>query len=549
MASRLKQRLLKVILMGIFLSLGIFVFAPSANAKKVKLHWKEIPGATHYEILIEKDEKKITQTKTKDSNWSGDLGYGVYTYQIRGVDGAKRAGLWSDLRPLVVMAEGPEIISPKGQKLGLYSNDAHILMKWKAVPDIEEYKIIISKEGTKLVDTAVSGGMYDFKPSGSGKYEWKIQTIMKIKGNRTIASTRREWTSGNSDSESFEIEYKELVKPKIYYPVGPVPPVSNKLITLKWSEVEGAEKYRVKLTRLRTPAASESVKTFDVTENKAEVAVETAKKYSFDVQAIANIDSKQVAGSVGPVSTSEFSVDPSHRFPDKTGYLAFSGLFSAYNYKVTSPGANLNGSTDSTASTIRVSGEYFFQPQWGIGAAFQDTQFGMDGATYDRKDFEITARYRVKLDESKTGWFFYPKVGVESRENVELVPAQTTGQGQVLSTKEVSFRTIGPQLGFDLRKQMTEKISLGLKINYFYPMAILSGGEVSSLQGSQTFENYSFGLQGAYWINKKWSIAIGGFYDKRSIAFTRLISTQLSNDKVSNDATYFFTSLIYTFGN
>src|SRR4051794_32356668 len=106
MTARLAfRRLISVI--GAAAWLLALVCARPAWAKKVTIEWAPIPGASQYEIQVEREGKIVTKKRLEDSIWKGDLTFGIYAYQIRAYDRVKRPGQWTDTLPLIVMPAPP----------------------------------------------------------------------------------------------------------------------------------------------------------------------------------------------------------------------------------------------------------------------------------------------------------------------------------------------------------------------------------------------------------------------------------------------------------
>ncbi len=521
----------------------IVLLSNTAFAKKVSIKWKPIEGASKYEILIEKEDKKILSKILEETEWDGNLKFGVYTYQIRGIDSVNREGVWSESRPLVVMALKPDILKPTNDEITAYSKNYKIPFEWSSQPGVSEYEVTINKDGKQILKTEVSGTKYEYPATSNGKYVFQVSPILKNKSARKLASANKQW-SGSSTPFEFNVELKELKAPEITYPKGKVFNPGKKTITLKWKKVDGAEKYVIKLTSGRSIANyTEKTLQFESKDTSIDVPVDPSKNYSYDVHAVNN-------GEPGAKSTAEFSIDTSAEFPEKSGYIALSSLYSPYTYEIYSSADSVKGSFSSKANSLRISKEYFPYSNYGIGAAVQNTSFQIKTKQYDNMDFELTGRYRKKFGDQALPWYFYPKVGFESRSNVELVPTVdlTTNTLQVNSTTAYKIRTIGAQVGFDLRKQMTKKFSLGMKLNYFSPLSIVSPTSGQSLLGTKNNRNLSIGLQLSYWLYKKLGLAFGGFYDQRSISFSRTTSSgKYSEDYVIMDATYYFISLIYVY--
>ncbi|MBI2604512.1 MAG: hypothetical protein HYW49_00380, partial [Deltaproteobacteria bacterium] len=366
----------------------------------------------------------------------------------------------------------------------------------------------------------------------------------------------KHWDSAASRIEDFEIERKTLGAAELIEPVGVLlPPATGKLL-FRWRKVEGAEGYevRVRSVKLRTPAAATEAaeKTFVVNETSTELPVAAEGQYRWEVRPLANTDSHGAAGAIGPKSAADFDLNRNAKFAEGAGYIAVSTLISPYNYRVVSPASGFNGTTDSLALAMRLSAEYFPKPQWGLGTAVENTSFKILGTSYSRVGFELTARYRLKLDDAQNGWLLYPKAGLEGRQYFEIYPdtsVAVSAAGGTIAVKEISMLTAGPMAGFDLRKQFSGTFSLGLKFSYFMPLTVLSGGDVQALSsGGASARNLSAGLQGLYWMGPRWALGLGAYLENRSIAFTRKGTASTRPEEIYMDATYFFGSLIYTFG-
>ena len=123
------------------------LFLSSAWAKKVSVQWKPIKGAVAYELQIEKQGKKVAVKKTTGNDWSGDLKFGVYSYQIRAIDRVHRAGSWSAPHALVVMPKEPENIAPReGERYSIYTPAGATKLHWSEVEGVQRYRVVIKKD-------------------------------------------------------------------------------------------------------------------------------------------------------------------------------------------------------------------------------------------------------------------------------------------------------------------------------------------------------------------------------------------------------------------
>jgi hypothetical protein len=270
----------------------------------------------------------------------------------------------------------------------------------------------------------------------------------------------------------------------------------------------------------------------------AKVRVGRDGSYTWRVRALANVDpATQQPDAVGPESSADFKLDPNVGYYEGSGYVALSTMLAPYTYSIVSP-STTNGSASSSALTFRLSGEYYFRPQWGVGAGAENTLFQINSQNYSRKGFELFLKYRMKWGQGNRAWAFSPKLGVEERDYFEIFRPS-------LNLSVVGVNALGPSVGFDLRKQLGDKFSVGAKVAYFIPIALLSSSTIEKT-GDASYRNISVGLQGLYWLSKHWGAGAGGFYEKRSISYR--LNGNSNAEQVYMDGFYFFGSVLYSFG-
>ena len=534
---------MKLLLRSIALLFTLLISAASiAAAKSIKLEWKEIKGAVHYEIRVEKSGKVVAHKVQDGTAWKGDLDAGVYSWQIRAFDRTKRPGVWSDSHPIVVMVSAPELSSPKdGAESVLYNPQAGTIFRWKAVAGVSKYNFTI-KSGQKTFFTkSISATELEVPALPAGQYTWTVQSVMEP-GDRAPASfTSKHWESEADEKREITIAQRKLEAPMPVFPIGILALPADKKLRFKWKAVEGAHSYHVTVSRkadARSPASTPSTtKTYQVDTNSVDIPMSVAPAtgdYEWRVSAVANEDSKVGSPSIGPESRAAFRLDQNAAFVDGSGYVAFSTMFAPYTYAVSSPVNNITGKVSSTATTARASGEYWFRPKWAVGFGFDDTMVGINGAVYSRMSVESQLKYRLQLSSGRYNWSVSPKAGAEARQYIMIT--STSASQNVMA--------LGPDFGFDLRKQFTDSWSVGIKVTYFFPVSGAPAG--SQMSGDSSYRNLSIGGQGLCWLNRRWGVGMGAFIDQRSISYTTPKSTL--PETISMDGTYFFGSVVYSFG-
>ena len=520
----------------------LLVFASkSAHARKVEVEWKEIKGAVQYQIQIQKNGKVVSDKTSDDHAWAGKLDFGLYSYQIRAYDKAKRPGVWSTAKALVVMPAPPVLSLPEdGKKIRFYTADGKTRLQWQPVAGVDRYAVKVSNGGKVVHDEVVTGTQLDLKNLNEGSYSWQVVTIVEAKGRTPSSLEGRKWESKPSDRNDFVMVHEKLATPEVIYPIGKVRPPEDNKLQFKWSAVEGAQRYEVRLVEKsvkgRNPAEFKLTEvTLSSNTNTLVAKVTGEGSYSWEVRALAAINESNVAEAMSTKSSAEFILNRNADFFEGAGYLAFSTMVAPYSYHVSGGVAQLPQSDTggSVGATFKLSGEYYPLPQVGFGAAVSNAAFTIDDQTFNRVDLEASVKYRVNVTNDKYAWFFSSNLGFLSRD-YDYIP---------ITSGPATFTTIGPVLGFDLRKQLSEKFSLGSKFAYYFPVASSDGTVLHGDPNSN--RNVSLGIQGLYWLSHRWGLAAGAFLEERSIAEA---PNGAPKEVINQDGTYFYGSVIWSFG-
>lgn len=536
-------------------------FVPHAFAKNVKIEWSPIEGAIRYEIKIKNDSKLSLKKVTEQPLWKGDLDPGVYFYQIRGIDRAHRAGSWTEFKNLAVMPPSPkQNFPPDGAHLDLYDQKVKTVLKWDLVPGVNQYTIELKKNGVVFSRTPVEGNRLELSGLEAGKYAWSVMPVLTLDGRSPAFLAGKEsekpkqkrWEAKPSEENEFKVEYKRLEAPRLVEPRGPIAPSDEGRITLSWKAAEGAQAYEVQLLKTNKniqdrTLASDLAKTkrFITEGHSMTSSVSQEGTYVWGVRALANLDENRVPQAIGPESVTQFDLDRNSIYKGDLGYIAFSTMFSPFTYSVVSPSKNFQTSSgvQSTATVFRFSGEYWFSRQWAVAGAVSLSTIEMNQQNFSMKSYELGLKYRAKLSSGKFGWSVSPKLGLELREYLELLPNSVTSSG---SLQSINILMAGAAAGLDVRRQFTESLGLGIKLGYFFPLSILGGPAAGSSFGSGvSYRNLSVGAQGLYWLSSNWGLGAGGYFELKSVGYQVPGSSQF--DQVSMDAAYFFGSVIYRF--
>lgn len=533
------------LLASLLCCLGLLAWSADARAKSASVEWKKIQGAEEYEIEVrDSSGKEAYSGRTAKSRWKGELGPGFYSYRIRGVDWLKRAGKWTDAKALVIMPEAPRLVEPRdGERIETVFRKAPVRLRWKSGA-AESVRVTV-RRGEEVVFRKVTreSGL-SLPPLPPGDYSWELSPVIEASGRAPAALQGRSWEAASDTGASFEVTRKELGAAAPVSPSGPVRPPADGKIELVWKAVEGATGYEVTLSR--ADAEGTGAKTLEVKDVRAAIPLSGDGSYRWQVRALASAEPADKSSELvkGRQSTAEFQVDRNSALLPGSGYVAFSSMLAPYTYQAESPSSPIRLTAASSAVTLRLSGEYWLAPRLGVSAGLENTLFQINSASYQRGSYELHAKYRVKLDEGRFGWFLAPKAGLELRDYFELIPSLS---GSSLLLTDSTFHAAGASVGVDLRRQFSDRWSVGAKFAYFLPLTLLGTEAGTAITSELSSRNLSFGLQAIYWLQKNWSLGAGAFLDQRSLSVQ--LPSASSAEKVRMDGTYFFGSVIYSFGN
>ncbi|MCM2277654.1 MAG: autotransporter outer membrane beta-barrel domain-containing protein [Oligoflexia bacterium] len=532
---------------------GALLHAELGAAKAVNVQWKKIPDATQYELEVKNAANEVVAKRlSEETSWKGDLPPGIYAYQLRGHDWMKRPGKWSPPKALVVMPPAPETLEPKsGETLPTFAATASVALRWQPVPLASKYRVKVKRGAQEVFSAMVASDRVTLPRLIPGKYEWSAIPVLEAQPGRAPASlVGKIWEGKAEATSSFELERRQLGKPVPVYPLGIIRPSARGMQEFEWKAVEGATAYRLQAFRIlgmnRAQVEVGPPVTIDAKESRALLRLPGEGIYRWKIAAVVKPDSAGAPPLVSQEALGDFQVDRNAVFLPGMGYVATSVMLSPYTYEVISPLADRKFYAAASAAVFRLSGEYWFHQRLGGAVAVENTSFKIDSYSYNRAAVELQLKYRMKLDEDQNGWYFLPKGGLEYRDYFHLI---WSGAGSVTATMARSYtqyHALGGSIGFDIRKQFSPSWSIGGKFAYFHPLSLSGGLTGTALTSDASRRNFSFGLQGLYWLKKEWSLAAGVFIDKRSISFQP--PTTSAPEKVYSDGTYFFASVIYSFG-
>jgi hypothetical protein len=537
---------------GIFTWALLLLLAGKAQAKEVQVTWKAIPKATGYELRIQHKGTVVSTEKLNSNSWKSDLPFGLYGYQIRGVDKIGRPGKWTALSPLAVMPESPKLQAPRdGDEIVLYDHAKHPKLSWTPVEDVSDYEVEVFA-GQKVVSTTeVHGTEMDLVPDWSAKYSWQVRPVMEPGSIPDFKG--RKWKGKPGERFAFKLDYRDLKPPETVSPVGPFMRPRGDQVEFRWKDVEGAEAYEVTFApaevagqEIRKPAA-ESFRKIVTKETRVSADKIPDGTWVWSVRALASVDpGGQTAAVKGAESDADFTLETATIHPEGQGYVAFSMLFAPYTYQVVS--SQLQGSSQASATGMdyRLGGEYWPSNSLGVQAAVSERYIIANQQNISAFDWDLWAKKQFTVGPAGGQWFIQPKAGILSHQYPHLLVGNAKTGFQVSD----KVRATGFGAGVDVRHAFSERLSLGAKLEYFVPIGISADNGGGVLYPQDSYRNLSVGLQAIYWLGGNWGVGAGAYLENRSIGYKPVGAGGVSTDpeRILMDGSYFYGSVIYSWG-
>lgn len=486
-------------------------------------------------------------------------------FRIRGQVSETDWTAWSEpanvrLRIELAELDEPRGVSPRGgQELEVDpAKPTPLEIQWSAVEGATGYEIQVSSRSSFdaiLEEARTRDPVFRLKNPTLGKTYWRVRS--------RNAFTQSDWAGPFAFTRVPSAELIVLPSPILISPLGRTFQRDDDEVDFRWESVEGARQYEITLMRKPgsgTPLSKEqeaklpTVVRFRVEGTSASLPIPRDGQYTWKIRASAAV---RKLGLQSPGDRSLASIAPGDpKANDKAGgasanfnlirnpldakrpgFISLSTMIAPYEYRFASTLQNGSARADSSAMTISLSGELWLKPRWALGATLESTAFQIGAKNFLRSSFQLTGKHRIPVDAER-GWHLAPFLGAEGRQYFEITPAQFK-----------QFTTIGVAGGFDLRKTLTEKFSMNLRMQYFYPLAVTGLPDGSVITSESSTRNLSAGLQGYYWFRPQLGVGVGGFLDWRSISYRTPTSGANGSERIFTDGSYFYTSLMYRFGN
>ena len=529
------------------------IFTSSSFAKPVQIEWKKIGNAVSYELKLKpvKEPENQDVIPSESTVYSGNLVPGAYSYQIRGVDPSGQKGRWTGWKTLAVLPESPELKSPeKGEQLAIYNDRQDTHFSWSAPELAQEFSFTLFRDDRIYSKIYISTSAHQIENLPDGRYRWRVQSVLR-NGSTT-------WESLAAEEREFSVVHKALEPPELVSPLGAQMPPENQKLSFEWNPVEGADGYELFVLRksdiqrkpedVNKQALSDELlksRPAFVLINTGVFSVRREGSYVWAVRALSGTRVNESSQAKGSPSFGDFILDRNVFFNNDRSCAGLSFMASPYTYRFLSPTRGVAGYLSAVSLVLRMGGDNWISKQWGITWAVQYSRFTVFNQSFSQPELELGVKYRLKLDNRSKGFSFYPKLSLALKDYNLIVPVSPF-YSNYSSFSALNIYTLGLSLGFDLKKQWSERFSMGFRAQVYLPIKLLggdsSGGQIN---GGISKRNLGVGFQSFYWLGQKVGAGLGIFTELKSLSY--FPATSSVQERIFMDATYFVGTILIRF--
>lgn len=441
-----------------FFSILIMVFYSymvlAETYRYATLEWAKIPNTSLYETEVKNSTTGNIQThKTTKPIIELKLTVGDYKIRTRSYDMRGAPGSWGKERSLLIVPPDVKIKTPQKISLVSANNTEMVELDWEPIDSVQKYQITLedlSKKDSKkiLVDATPA----KIELATRAKYKWSVKAVINdIEGE-------------NRDADHFiDLNGAKLKTPELEIP-------SDGFVeSISWAEIENADKYEYSLFKKDN---NQWIK-YDLGKTTTEKniilipASVPAGTYKIQVKAISEYSiTSDSAEQIFPLKVGNRSKNAFQSFLLRTSldmptdkYFVASYLITSIDYKSRFIATDVN--FKALGGTGRL-GMGFIKPKasYGLYGIADMSGFMINNEVHRFKSLEIHGFYRKKSNLQQ----YRVSGGIFVRDLPELSSSKAGGsQFNLVSV-------LGPQIGFEYWKVMTQKLGLQINARYYYSM-------------------------------------------------------------------------------
>ncbi len=509
--------------------------------RTVGFDWDKIEDSKSYDLEISQikgDEPgKIYTFNLTQSNWSGKLVPGNYSFRVRSRDHRRVAGDWSSPRQFTVFLENVKITSPTAKSIFTAGPNEtyHATFSWNAVGGASGYNFeLTSTDGKTSIQKTVQENSFETDLTPAKVISWKVSAISQSGMASEIVSTSEFTILGT------KLALPELEKPENQY-------VRN----LKWKRPSPESKFDIVLSRYipetkkwdQTKSIQEAGEnSIDFEKNwpggywKITVRAKAANRQASDT---ANLSFKVAKGDRSPaaeyVATVRKSIDRINGW-----YGIASYLLTMMNYQ------SLASFNSAIGGTGRLGlGWYSEKSAWGSLTTLDMSGFIASNKNYTFTSLETVAIHRLRFQSSNELRSFG---GIYMKELPVLItpadlPQKTSNPSFEASPSKIA--ALGPVAGLEYWYSLTPKLGFQLNSCLYYSMLSLglpNGGQTLVPQPS-----YQAGVLGSYRVTNSFTGLTGLTYRSDKLSYSDNYATRTNTPGIPSQVDVTVTGLYLHF--
>lgn len=510
--------------------------SPSAYAKKVRIRWKAVPGATRYELEFRRGDT-VAATQETSENVTGlrvILPPGRYRYRLRAYDRAERPGEWSRDLPLTVSPTKPKPSWPAdGTKWTLRNVADEARLGWTDGEKPDRWRVEVVRDG-KAETHFVSGRdepAFIFAEPESGHYRWRVrgevggpvEPLPLGAADRALAKDSGEWKPGGWTGWSdFTLvvtpEYLRargrLKAPGIRGPASEIVLPPGGAVELAWEQVTAAERYEV---RVDFEGKKEGAWT-TVDGTRHVVQLSPGDRVRWHVRGVAGEAADRVAG---PEASATLVTDSVVRWPTETRF-GVAAIGESFSLATETGGAGLpliRGTSTTTAAGAALSFERWSWGRWGFYVN-ADYMYREPGPVAQAFGASVGASGRFVLGHAVSPWAIRGTLGVRYQDHPVLEPDDpAVPLLQTTVARRLGF--LGPEFSLALERRVGTEWMTGLTLGLQFPLAAVTRDGTTGLEGVSATGNFSVTFRTEWRFSPSWDARLDAFYRKQSVG-TRL---------------------------
>lgn len=483
---------------------------PCAYAKKVRIRWKPLPGATRYELEFRRGET-VTATRESAENVTDlrvILPPGRYRYRLRGYDRADRPGEWSRDLPLVVSPTKPKLTTPADDsKITLRGGSEEARLLWTDGEKPDRWRLELVRDG-KAETHFIAGTdepAWEIAEPESGKYRWRVRgevggpvdTLPLGAADRRKPSDSGDWKPGawtgwNDFALVVTPEYLRargrLKAPTIRSPAAEIVLPPGGAVELAWEPVTAAQGYEVLVEKDGKPSGTWTY----VDGTRHEIQLSPGDKVRWRVRATAGEGNERAAG---PETSATIATESVVRWPTESRF-GVAAMGESFNLATETGGAGLpriRGTASGQAAGVGLSFERW---SWGrYGWYFRSEYVYREaGSVAQALGVSLGASGRFVLGSSLSPWSLRASLGVRYQDHPVLEP-DDPAVPLLQNTVARRLAFVGPEIAIGVDYRLDADWTLGLSLGTAFPLVGAGGVGTSGLESGSPAGNWGLALR------------------------------------------------------